>query len=61
MDARTTDAAASHGAAQPDQAGGQAPPAVDVAQLAEKVYRLLREELRLERVREGVVPSRGRR
>jgi hypothetical protein len=61
MSAETTDAAASRDAADADRADGQAPPAVDVAQLAEKVYRLLREELRLDRARGARGAARGRR
>jgi hypothetical protein len=60
MEPQTTDAATSRGDAGRDRAGDQTPPAVDLARLADKVYRLLREELRLERVRGGVGPSRGR-
>jgi hypothetical protein len=60
MDEPTADAAAPPGAADADRAGGQAP-AVDLAQLADKVYRLLREELRLDRARGAAATPRERR
>jgi hypothetical protein len=61
MEAQATDAAAPRGAADADHAGGQTSQAIDLAQLAEKVYRLLREELRLDKARGAANGSRGRR
>ena len=43
---------------RPADGAGPAPPAIDVARLAQKVYTLMRDELRLERARGAVVRSR---
>ncbi len=42
-----------------DPAAPPASPAVDVEALAERVYRLMLEEARLERARSGESPRRG--
>ena len=55
MDEHTTDDA--RGPA--DDPGRAEAPEIDLAQLAERVYRLLREEIRLERAREGRRMRRG--
>jgi hypothetical protein len=45
---------AGHGPAQAGQAAADAP-GIDMAVLAQKVYRLMREELRLDRARGGAL------
>ncbi len=53
-------AAQDEGTAQMTQANGSPRAEIDVEQLADKIYRLMKEELRLERAR-GQQPSRRRR
>jgi hypothetical protein len=45
---------------QESGAGGALPRGVSVEALAERVYRLMREELRLERIRGGAEPATRR-
>ena len=47
--------------AAPAAAGAKAAPAIDMAQLVERVYRLMREDLRLEQARGARAPRRKAR
>jgi hypothetical protein len=46
---------------QPPAAAAQAAPAIDMAQLVDRVYRLMREDLRLEQARGGRATRRKAR